>query len=407
MTIATDFNPVGMSFDDVYNALKNMREEQAIFFSEPLQAWVVTRYDDIRAMLDNPAFTVEGTLQGFNYDAETEAILSSGINWNETAHIAGAEGEEHARLKKILLPILNPRRLRALEPVVRELAIELIERFRGDGHCEFMSAFAYLLPIYTVFRFIGFDSAEDDLDQLARWSGNTFKIWLTPMAPEEQKQCARDAVDYQNYIRRKINDRRKNPRDDLMTEMVLAMDRGDIDISEDELVLMYIFTFIGAGHETTMAQLGNSVYQLLRKRDRWENLTSQPDDILDIVEETIRYDGSVLGWYRRVGQDTDFLGQQLNKGDFVVMAFGSGNHDPSQFSEPENYCPIRQHRKRPLTFSQGRHFCLGAPLARIEVKVALEELSQRLPQLRLTADQSIKLAPSVATRVIERLELQW
>ena len=97
---------------------------------------------------------------------------------------------------------------RALEPVVREITVELIERFQARGRCEFMSEFAYLLPIYTVFRFIGFDPADDDLDQLARWSGNTFKIWLTPMGPDEQKQCAQDAVDYQNYIRGKIEDRR-------------------------------------------------------------------------------------------------------------------------------------------------------------------------------------------------------
>jgi len=407
MNIAEDFNPVGAPFDDIYAVLKRAREEQPMFYAEALQAWVVTRYDDIRAMLDDPVFTVEGTLTGFNYEQETEAILSTGINWNETAHIAGAEGEEHARLKKILLPILNPRRLRSLEPVVREITVELIERFAARGRCEFMSEFAYLLPIYTVFRFLGFDPAEDDLDQLARWSGNTFKIWLTPMEPEEQKQCARDAVEYQGYIRDKINDRRRNPRDDLMTEMVQSLDSGEINMTEDELVLMYIFTFIGAGHETTMAQLGNSIYQLLRKRERWEQLQAYPEQVEDVVEETIRFDGSVLGWYRRVAEDTEFLGHSLKSGEFVVMAFGSGNHDACKFAEPESYCPVREHRPRPLTFSQGRHFCLGAPLARLEVKVALEELSRRLPDLSLVPDQPITLAPSVATRALEQLALRW
>ncbi len=407
MAIAEEFNPVGQTFEDVYADLKRAREEQPIFYADALQAWVVTRYTDIRDMLNDPVFTVEGTLSGFNYEAETEAILSTGINWNETAHIAGAEGEEHARLKRILLPILNPRRLRGLEPVVREITVDLIKQFKERGHCEFMSEFAYLLPIYTVFRFIGFDPADDDLDQLARWSGNTFKIWLAPMEPEEQKQCARDAVDYQNYIRDKINDRRRNPRDDLMTEMVQAMDRGEIDISEDELVLMYIFTFIGAGHETTMAQLGNSIYQLLRERERWDYLKATPEQVEEVVEETIRFDGSVLGWYRRVATDTEFLGQSLKEGEFVVMAFGSGNHDACQFAASETYCPVREHRQRPLTFSQGRHFCLGAPLARLEVKVALEELSSHLPEIALVPDQTITMAPSVATRAIERLELQW
>jgi len=407
MTVVEEFNPVGMPFEDVYSALERAREEQPVFYSKAMQAWVVTRYDDIKSMLDDPVFTVEGTLSGFNYESETEAILSTGINWNQTPHIAGAEGEDHARLKKVLLPILNPPRLRALEPVVREITVDLIERFQGRGHCEFMAEFAYLLPIYTVFRFIGFNPEDDDLDQLARWSGNTFKIWLTPMEPEEQKACARDAVDYQEYIRAKINDRRKHPRDDLMTEMVQQMDRGEIEMTEDELVLMYIFTFIGAGHETTMAQLGNSVYQLLREPERWQSLKDNPEQVDDVVEETIRYDGSVLCWYRRVAADTQFLGHALKEGEFVVMAFGSGNHDTCKFADPESYCPVREHRQRPLTFSQGRHFCLGAPLARLEVKVALQELSQRLPDLAMVPEQSIKLAPSVATRALERLDLQW
>ena len=192
-----------------------------------------------------------------------------------------------------------------------------------------------------------------------------------------------------------------------MSEMVQSMDSGEIDITEDELVLMYIFTFIGAGHETTKAQIGNSVYQLLREPERWDYLKANPEDIEEVVEETIRYDGSALIWYRRVAEDTEFLGHSLKAGEFVLMAFGSGNHDECQFAAPEEYCPVRENRQSPLTFSKGRHFCLGAPLARLEVQVALDELSRRLPDIALVPDQSIKLAPSVATRAIERLELQW
>lgn len=407
MTIASRFQPVGAPFGEVYDVLKTAREQEPVFYSEELQSWVVTRYDDISAMLADPSFTAEGTLSGFNYEAETEAILSTGINWNETAHINGVEGQEHERFKRILLPILSPKRLRQLEPMVREIAVELIEGFKDKRRCEFISEFAYLLPILTMFRFIGFNRQEDDLEELAKWSGSTFKMWLTPMEPEEQRDCARQAVEYQRYIRDKLDDRRRNPRDDLITEMVTAMDRGEIDLSEDELVLMYIFTFIGAGHETTMAQLGNTLYQLLKEPERWQFLLDNPDNMDDVVEETIRYDSSVLCWYRRVATDTQFKGFEFKQGQFVIMAFGSGNHDECKFKEAESYCPVRPNRERPLTFSQGRHFCLGAPLARLEVRVALEELTQRLPQIRLTPGQSIELAPSVATRALERLEVEW
>lgn len=407
MSIAADFNPVGAKFEDIYSTVRRARNEEPIFYSDDLQAWVVNRYDDIMELLENPVFTVEGTLSGFNYEPKTEEILSTGINWNKTPHIAGAEGAEHARLKKILLPILAPKRLRTLEPVVKDIANMLIDRFIDRKHCEFIEEFCYLLPLLTVFRYIGFRDDEDDLEQLGRWSGNTFKIWLTPMTPEEQYVCAQDAVDYQNYIRAKIHERRQNPRDDLMTEMVQAMDSGEMDITEDELVLMYIFTFIGAGHETTMAQLGNGLYQLLRERDRWQFLLDHQDLTEDITEEIIRYDGSVINWYRRVAEDIEFKGFPFKKGQFVLMGFGSGNHDECKFEDAESFCPVRPDRANPLTFSQGRHFCLGAPLARIEVQVALEELARRLPDLRLKADQKIEMVPSVATRAISKLELEW
>lgn len=407
MSIASEFNPVGADFEGFYSSARRAREEQPVFFSEQLNAWVVTRYDDIIEMLGNPVFTVEGILSGFNYDPQTEAILSTGINWNETPHIAGAEGEDHLRLKKILQPVLAPKRLRAFEPEIRDLANKLIDRFIDRGHCEFIHEFCYLLPLLTMFRYIGFREDEYDLEQLSVWSTNTFKIWLTPMSVEEQLQCARDAVDYQNYFRAKVNERRKAPRDDLMTEMVNAMDSGEMDISEDELVLMFIFTFIGAAHETTMAQIGNTVHQLLSVRERWQALLDHPERAEAIVEETIRLDGSVVCWYRRVAEDVDFKGFHLKKGDFVLMAFGSGNHDESKFKDPEAYCPFRDKGPTLLTFSQGRHFCLGAPLARIEVRIALEELSRRLPGLRLQAPGDAVFFPSVATRALAKLNLEW
>ncbi len=407
MTIADSFQPVGAPFDEVYSLYRQARAEEPVFFSRELGCWVVTRYDDIMDMLRDPAFTNEGTLSGFNYEPETEAILSTGINWNTTSHINGVEGDEHRRFKHVLAPILSPVRLRAQESAVRAIAVELIEAFKDRGHCEFMAEFAYLLPILTMFQFIGFNRREDDLEQLAKWSGSTFAIWLTPMAPAEQKECALQAVEYQRYIRDKLNDRRRNPRDDLITEMVQAMDHGEIDLNEDELILMYIFTFIGAGHETTMAQLGNTMYQLLLEPGRWQSLLDNPRMVADVVEETIRYDASVVAWYRRVAEDTEFRGFPMKRGEFVVMMFGSGNHDERKFEQPGTYCPVRPNRERPLTFSRGRHFCLGAPLARLEVRVALEEFAARLPGIRLAPGQPIDMAPSVATRAIKRLELQW
>jgi len=408
MSIAQEFNPVGASYDEVYAQLKRARAEAPVFFSEPLQCWVVTRYDDIMEVLgDNENFTVEDILSGFNYSEEASRILSEGVNWNETKHVTVVDGDEHTRLRSIIQKVLSPKRFREMEPVVRGLARDLIEKFAARGECEFIEEFCYPLPILTVFRLIGFDESDEDIKKLQQWSDDTFKMWLTPMEPDEQIVCARHAVDFQNYMRAKIHDRRANPRDDVMSAMVRQMDSGEVEITEDELILIFIFNLIGAGHETTKAQIGNMMYQLLRDPARWQAFLDDPSTAEAVAEEAIRHDGSVITWYRRAAQDVTFKGFDMKKGDFVLMGFGSANHDEDKFDDPASFCPM--HGKKPvsLTFSQGKHFCLGAPLARMELAVTVDELAKRLPGLRLKPGQDIVYDPAVATRSLSKLALEW
>ena len=408
MSIAQEFNPVGASFDDIYKQLAAARAEEPVFYSEQLQCWVVTRYDDVLAVLnDAENFTVEDILSGFNYSEEASNILSEGINWNETQHVTVVDGSEHVRLRSIIQNVLSPRRFREMEPVLRGLANELIDRFAAQGECEFIEDYAYPLPILAVFRLIGFNESDEDMKKLQQWSDDTFKMWLTPMEPDEQAVCARHAVDFQNYIRAKIHDRRANPQGDVMSAMVQQMDSGEVQITEDELVLIFIFNLIGAGHETTKAQLGNMMYQLLREPARWQAFVDDPSSAEAVAEESIRFDGSVITWYRRAAKNVNFKGHDIKANDFVLMAFGSANHDDSKFDNASSFCPV--HGKKPvsLTFSQGKHFCLGAPLARMELRVTLEELAKRLPGLRMKPGQEIVYDPAVATRSLSALQLEW
>jgi cytochrome P450 len=232
-------------------------------------------------------------------------------------------------------------------------------------------------------------------------------MWLTPMSDEEQAKCARNAVQFQHYIREKMQQCRLDPRDDLMTELVRAADTGESNFTDDELILMFTLSLIGAGHGTTMAQITSMMYQLLRDPERWQYVLDNPQDIPEIVEEVIRFDPAALGWYRFVTKDVSIQGKLLKKGDMLFMALGSGNHDEKKFTDPESFCPVREHRVKPLTFTQGIHFCPGADLARMELRIALEQLSKRLPDIRITPGQDIEYFPSLPTRGINRLELEW
>lgn len=404
------FNPVDVAAEPVYEMLREARNKEPIFYAEEFGCWVLTRYDDIVEVLqDNRHFTTEGILAGLNddYGEEANALLDGGVDWREIKHVQNTEGEEHARLRHYLQSILSPVRFRRMEPTVRDIATGLIDRVIDQGCCELVEAFSYPLPIRTIFRVIGFSEDEEDMDQLQVWSDNTFKMWLTPMTAEEQAECARDAVRFQDYMREKIDQRRVAPRDDLLSELIQAADDGASLITDEELIIIFTHNLIGAGHETTRAQITNMFYQLLKDRDRWDYVLAHPEQIPEVVEEVIRFDPSVLGWYRKVAEATEINGRELKTGDLIFMCLGSGNRDESRFHDSETFCPHREARERPLTFTQGAHFCLGAPLARIELKVALEAFSRRLPNLRLAEPQAIEYFPSLPTRVISSLEIEW
>jgi cytochrome P450 len=360
-------------------------------------------------MSDAECFSCEGNLGALNdsYCAEARDILSGGVDWLKIPQVNGAEGDTHARLRKVMRDILTPGRVRAMEPSVRSNVTALIESFQQDGQCELVQQFSYPLPVQVIFDIIGFTAEEHDLKQLALWSDDTFRLWLVPLTPEEQVTCAKHAVQFQQYIRDLLDDRRRAPRDDLLTEFARELDRADARVSEEEVVMMFPMNLIGAGHETTKAALTNAVYHLLAEPARWQGIVDHPDTIPSAVEETLRFDGSVFAWFRTVIQETTLGGQTIKAGDKIMGVFGSANHDETKFENPHQFCPGRPKNPKQMTFSTGRHFCLGAPVARLEMKVALEELSTRLPGLRLAPDYELDYMASLATRVLNTLDLQW
>jgi len=410
MSVANRFAPVGAKHEDLLLFLKEARTEEPVFYWQEHDIWVVTRYDDVKKVLgDAKNFTVEGNLGVMNagYCPQAQKILSSGIDWIKIPQVNGVEGPVHKRLRKVMQNILTPERFREMEPRIRLEVTRLIDAFIDKGNCDFVSEFAYPLPVFVIFAVIGFLAEEEDLEQLQRWSDDTFMLWLAPLTPEQQVECANHAVEFQRYMAKKIADRRANPRDDLLTDFVREVDAGDGRLSEEELTIMFPMNLIGAGHETTKSALGNALYHMLGEPSRWQAIVDDPASIPQAVEETLRWDGSVFGWYRSVIDDVEIGGKTLPKGAKVVALLGSANHDENKFDDPESFCPARGNKPAHMTFSFGRHFCPGAPLARMELRIALEELARRLPGLRLKPDQQVEYEPSLATRTLKRLDIEW
>ena len=410
MSIAADFRPIGEPSEKIYEHLKLAREKEPVFFSEHYNCWVITRYEDVVSIVMNPVdFITDGGLNSLNnnYCAESNKIIEKGADWRVVHHLQNTEGDDHTRVRTLLQNIISPDRVKRMEPLVRRLAVELVDNMLKSNACEFVSAFSYPLPIQTIFRIIGFDETKEDMPLLQRWSDNTFRLFLAPMDSEEEIQCARDAIDFQEYIREKIVQCRVNPKNDLMSELVSEADSGDSNFTDDELILLFTLNLIGAGHLTTLTQLSNMFYQLLKDRSRWQAIIDDPSLIHDTVEESIRFAPSTLGWFRVAAHDVDFKGHQFKKGQLIFMSIGSANRDEEKFENAEQFCPVRKNRIRSMTFTQGKHACPGAALSRMELYIALEEISRRIPGLRLKPDQTVVYEPNLVVRAIPELYVEW
>lgn len=410
MSIAAQFDPAGKPFDEVYASLRRAREEAPVFYSERYKVWVVTRYDDIIRVLRDENLTVKGALEAVQdggYCPEARAVLARGVDWMTTKHVAADDGPDHARFRNALRSVLTARRFNSLEPAARETAIGLIEGFRARGRCEFVSEYAYPLAMLTTLNLVGFDEARQDMDKLRVWITDTFKMLLAAMTPGEQVAAATNAVAFQDYIRAHIARRRANPADDLMSEILENLATGKAQLSEDELVIMFTHSFVGAGQETTKLAMTNMMVQLLSHRERWEDAVAHPGKAEAYIDECLRLDPPLMVWFRVAAGDTEIGGVKIHKGDRVAMVLGSANHDEAKFADADSFCPFREGAPPMLTFSSGKHFCVGAPLARMELKVTLEEFTRRLPTLRLKPGQSFDYLPNLGHRALPSLELEW
>jgi cytochrome P450 len=223
---------------------------------------------------------------------------------------------------------------------------------------------------------------------------------------EQQIQGARSAVALQQYCEALIEQRRQQPQDDLLSDLVQAQEEDGTSLSMNELVGL-IMSFLIAGHLTTSDLIGNALVLLLQQPELWQALCYEPRLAPKLIEETLRRDSSVPGLMRVATEDMTFKGVSITKGSRLFLAFGSANHDETVFPNPTRFEPERENLHKHLAFGQGIHFCIGAPVARLEGRIALEVLSQRLPNLRFQPGQTVTYRPNLVFRGPEYLHLMW
>jgi cytochrome P450 len=405
-SIGTEFNPLAPDqVADPFSFYARAQQEEPLFFSAMFNTWVATRYDDISAILrDTEHFSSVGIIGPVTeYTPEVQAILDTAIPPFANA-LVNLDAPQHTRIRANVNKLFSARRVASFEPRIREIANRLVDLFIGAGHADLIAAFNYPLPAMVIFNLIGV--SEEDLWQVKRWSDDLAELLFVPLPPERQAECARSLVNYQRYIVDLVEQRRAAPQDDLASDLAQAIDRGEADLSIPELVEL-LLNLVFAGHETTASLLGTSLRHLLTEGHYWRAIQEDPQLIRSVVEEAIRFDGPSIGFFRIVAKSIEFNGVMLPSGARVFVLFSSANHDAAMFAEPEAFNPHRENVGRHLGFGGGIHYCIGAPLARLEMRIALETLSARLPSLRLAPNHQTIYKPSLTIRSLAQLMVEW
>lgn len=380
---------------DPYPTYRYLRESEPVTFvpdSGPMGGfWFVTRYEDVGQVLGNRLFSKD--MRPF---VPPERQNPVGLS------MLFRDPPDHTRLRSLVSKAFTPRMIEGLEPRISGVAGDLIGRMRGSGESDVIRDLALPLPVIVIAEMLGVPTA--DRDSFREWSGDIIAGGDLAQDYEERQQRSLAASKALiEYLTELIEARRRQREDDLISGLIDARDEHGA-LSEEELLGNCMLLLI-AGHETTVNLIGNGALALLRHPDQLELLRREPGLAGSVVEETLRFESPVQqATFRVTAEEMEVGGQKINEGEQVSAVVGAANRDPEQFPDPDRFDISRQ-PNRHLAFGRGPHFCLGAPLARLEARVTLPKLFASQPAPDLAADEPLSWRANTAFRGLESLRV--
>ncbi|KFA87573.1 cytochrome P450 [Archangium violaceum] len=363
-----------------YPYFAELREKAPLFWLKSLQAHVVSRYEDVTYILKNPALFSSVDIRVNGQLAKETSPLDGSV-----ANLVNSDPPIHTRLRGLVSRAFLPKRIAEMEPRVLELSRGLIAEMTARDEFDFMDGLASPLPVTVISEMLGIEVSRRR--DFKRWSDSLIQSGAQTLRdgkpPEEAIRNTKEMSDYMSEIAEK---RRLEPKGDLISLLVQSSD--GVEALTPQEVNSFAIILLIAGNETTTNLLGNSLVSLIRNPEQYEWLRRNPtrEACARVSEETLRYDSPVMGLMRRATQDVELSGGKVPEGSTVVAMLASANHDPRKFSNPERFDPERETNGL-MSFGHGIHFCLGAPLTRLEAPVALKDLMERAPRLGFASRQ--------------------
>jgi cytochrome P450 len=388
--------------DDPYETYRALQELAPLHWSDTWNAWVLTRYDDVVAVLrDSQRFSNAGRfsllLDQLPDDAQEAAMP---LRRHYASGILQCDPPDHPRIRGLVRQAFTPRAVERVRQRVVEMVDQLLDAVPADASFDVIADLAKPLPAMVISEMLGVPP--EDRDQFIPLGDDLTALQSKGRGVRENAQIAATAVQtLESYFRDLYAERRRRPREDLISALVEAREGGD-RLTENELVNTCV-TMLVAGHETTRNLIGNATMTLLRHPEQLARLRAEPDLLQSTIEECLRFESPIQRGWRRVAEDTELLGTQLRRDQLLFLMFGAANRDHRQFPDPDRF-DIARTDNRHIAFGYGIHFCLGAPLARLEAPIAVNRIIDRFPKLELAGEA--KRVDSIHLRGFTNLPLK-
>ncbi|PEK92266.1 cytochrome P450 family protein [Bacillus mycoides] len=388
--------------EDAYEIYKESRKVQPILFVNQIEIgkeWLITRYEDALPLLKDNRLKKD---QANVFPQDTKNMHLSVDNSDHlTTHMLNSDPPNHSRLRSLVQKAFTPKMISQLDGRIQRIADDLISEIERKGTLNLVDDYSFPLPIIVISEMLGIP--KEDQAKFRIWS---HAVIASPETPEEIKETEKQLSEFITYLQYIVDVKRKNPKEDLVSALILAENEGH-KLSARELYSM-IMLLIVAGHETTVNLITNTVLALLENPKQLQLLKENPELIDSAIEEGLRYYSPVeVTTARWAAEPFQIHNQTIQKGDMVIIALASANRDETVFENPEVFDIMRENNRH-IAFGHGSHFCLGAPLARLEAKIAITALFKRMPSLQIKGERDkINWQGNYLMRSLEELPLSF
>ena len=366
------------TFDDgpPFDIFKELRENDPVYWNSQKEGtgfWVITRYDDVVATSSD----YESYLSGHG------VFIDESVGGSELMMV-NMDAPKHSGLRDLVNKGFTPKMIRRMEPHVRDIAATIIDNVIKKGECDFVVDIAAELPLQVIAELIGIP--QEDRHQIFQWSNQMIAVGDPEYSPtlDVATKAAAGMFEYSSKL---TADRRENPKDDLLTVLLNAEVEGE-KLEDMELNMFFLLLAV-AGNETTRNLIAGGMLTFFENPDQWQRLKDDPALMPTAVEELLRWISPIMYFRRTASKDTEIHGQKIKEGDKVTLWYGSANRDPDAFENPDSFDVGRDPNPHVALGSGGPHFCLGASLARLEIRLMFEEITKRLPDIRLAGEVSL------------------